>query len=131
MNKLYMNKDCMLEMIWVRSTLFKLSKGTWLLLFLIYCTDNSSFSTLGDNLNSLLTVTSFSWYSAGGRKRDLCHWSKQTMMKLPSTLVHGALHKTHAPCIVYWPFLESLFLPPGQVPGKKGPLLARNNLNTN
>ena len=101
-----MNKDRMLELVGVRSTLFKLSKYTCfsVLLFLINFTDNSSFSTLGDNLNSLLTDN-----SAGGRKRDLCHGPKQTMMKPPSTLVHGSLHKTHAPCIVYRPFLESLF----------------------
>lgn len=87
------------------------------------------FSTLGDILNSLQTETSFSCYSAGRRKRDLRHGPKQTTMKQPPTLVHGALHKTHVPCTVYWPFLESVFLPPGQVPGKKGPVLAGNNLN--
>ena len=80
-------------------------------------------------LNSLLTETCFSWYSVRGRKRDLCHGPKQTTMKPPPTLVHGALHKTHVPCSVYWSFLESLFLPPGQVSGKKRPLLAGNNLN--
>ena len=88
------------------------------------------FSTLGDILNSLQTETSSSWYSAGGRKGlDLCQGPRQTTMKPPPTLVHGPLHKTHFPCSVYWPFLESLFRPPGEVPGKKGPVLAGSNLN--
>ena len=65
--------------------------------FLVTLSTTAPFSTLGDSLNSLLTETCFSWYSAGGRKGDLCRGPKQTTMKQPPTLVHGALHKTHFP----------------------------------
>ena len=41
---------------------------------------------------SLLAEALFPWYLAGGRKRDLCHGQKRTLMKPPSMLMYFAKH---------------------------------------
>ena len=43
----------------------------------------------------------------GMGKRDLCPGLKQALIQPPPVVVDGA-YKTHAPCIVCWPWLEPI-----------------------